>query len=71
MQCASECVFLTDKSMYLSLIMFIICVCVRICAIRAINDSCRITEEFNMSPELSDYICADEPDAAHAANYVS
>lgn len=25
------------------------------------------TEEFNTSPKLSDYICADEPDAAHGS----
>lgn len=42
-----------------------------ICAIRAVNDSCRITAELNMSPEFSDYICADELDAARAANHVN
>lgn len=39
-----------------------------ICAIRAVNDSCRITAELNMSPEFSDYICAEDLDAANHVN---
>lgn len=46
------------------------CICVFICVISTINSSCRRTEDFSVSPEYGDYICVDEPDAAHEANYV-
>lgn len=43
------------------------CICVFICVISTINSSCRRTEDFSVSPEYGDYICVDEPDAAHEA----